>query len=208
MYPINRELTSGMRITTPIIKFFTQNYLEYFIGSDLVSQFLLITIHNYINCKGARYRYVEQIPNLIISLICYVVIACFACLITMFTCGQKLWKRCCINFFTQAILSIFLLYVSIIGSLYPARAINMSLFYGEKVMEILDRDRKQTKKVCDFVKNFWGFHRIRMQNWMLSAKKLAPENQLTYQMRVINASMRLKTLSDIKNLFQYALSAT
>ena len=69
MYPINRDLTPRERLTTPIIKFFTHNYLEYSIDSALVNQFLLLTIHNFIDYKDARYRYLEQIPHLIISLI-------------------------------------------------------------------------------------------------------------------------------------------
>lgn len=208
MYPINRGLTSRERITTPIIKFFIRSYLEYSINSALVNQFLLITIHNFINCKDARYRYLEQIPHIIISLIYYISLTCFACLITIFTLErQELWKRCCITSITQATISLFLVYLSIIGSFSPKRAVHSAIFYGEKIIEIFDRDRKETKKICDFIKNFWESYRIRMQNWMLSAEKLTPQNQLTYQIRIINTSEHLKTLSDIKKLFQYTVSA-
>lgn len=208
MYSINKGLTPGRRITTPIIKFFIRSYLEYSIDSPLVNQFLLITIHNFINCKDARYRYVEQIPHIIISLIYYISLACFACLITIFTWErQELWKRCSITSITQATISLFLVYVSIIGSFSPSRGMDMAVFYGEKVVEIFDRDRKETKKICDFIKNFWESYRIRMQNWMLSAEKLTPQNQVMYQMRVMNTSKRLKTLSDIKKLFRYTVSA-
>lgn len=208
MYPINRGLISEERITTPIIKFFTRSYLEYSIDSALVNQFLLITIHNFITYKDARYRYLEQIPHIVISLIYYLSLACFSGLITIFTWErQGLWKRCCITSITQATISLCLVYLSIIGSFSPSRAIHIALFYGEKVVEIFDRDRKETKKICDFIKNFWESYRIRMQNWMLSAEKLTPQNQLTYQMRIMNTSKRLKSLSDIKKLFQYTISA-
>lgn len=207
MYPINRDLTAEGRVTTPIIKFFTQSYLEYSIDSALVNQFLLITIHNFINYKDARYRYLEQIPYIIISLIYYISLACFACLITIFTWDRELWKWCCITSITQTTISLVLLYLSIIGSFSPPHAIHIALFYGEKVVEIFDRDREETKKICDFIKNFWESYRIRMQNWMLSAEKLTLQNQLTYQIRVMNTSKRLKNLSDIKKLFWYTVSA-
>lgn len=208
MYPINRGLISEERITTPIIKFFIRSYLEYSIDSALVNQFLLITIHNFITYKDARYRYLEQIPHIVISLIYYISLACFAGLITIFTWElQGLSKRYCITYITQATISLCLVYLSIIGSFSPSRAIHISLFYGEKMIEIFDRDRKETKKICDFIKNFWESYRIRMQNWMLSAEKLTSQNQFTYQMRIMNTSKRLKSLSDIKKLFQDTVSA-
>lgn len=209
MYTINRNLTVREGITTPIVKFFTQNYFEYSIDSVLVNQFLLLTIHNFITYKDARYRYLEQIPHLIISLIYYLSLACFACLITPFTWErQGLWKRCCIISITQATISIFLLYVSIIGSLCPTHSMHIALVYGEKVVEIFNREKKETKKICDFIKNFWESYRIRMQNWMLEAEKLTPQNQVIYQMRVMTTSQHLKNLADIKKLFRYTISVT
>ena len=163
---------------------------------------------SFINYKDARYQYLGQIPHIIISLVYYVSLTCFACIITLFTGGhQELWKRCCITSITQATISLFLLYVSIIGTLSPPCAIHIALFYGEKVIEIFDRNRQETKKLCHFIKNFWESYRIRMQNRMVSADKLTPQNQLAYQIRVMTTSKRLKNLSDIKKLFRYTVSA-
>lgn len=203
---IDRDLNAVGSLMNPVIKFVIKMHLRHSIDNILINRFFLSTIQNFIDEKDARYRYVEQIPHTIAALIYYVGLFCFSSIIAIFKLeGRNSYKKLSVTFATQVTFAIYSLYLSIIGSLSPDLAMNITLFCGKKIIEIFDRDEEETKKICDFIKNFWSSYRIRIQNWMLSTQKLTPQNGFNYQMRVMDIHRRVENLSDIKNLFQYAL---
>lgn len=206
---IRRDLTAVEDFINPLIRFFAKTYVKHSIDNVLVNRFFLSTIHNFIEERDARYRYLEQIPHILAALIYYVTLFCFSSIIAIFKVeGQDSCKNLCTTFGIQVTFSLVSLCLSIIGSLSPPHAMNITLFYGEKIIELFDNEKEETEKICEFVKNFWSSYRIRIQEWMLMNQKLRPENKLNYQMRVIDIHRKLKTLSDVRNLFRVAIGIT
>lgn len=203
---IDRNLTTVEDLINPIIKFFAKTYVIHSIDNILINRFFLSTIHNFIDKKDARYRYLEQLPHIIAALIYYVGLFCFSSIVAIFTLqGQDSCKNLCVTLGTQVTFALVSLWLSVIGSLSPTLAMNITLFYGKKVLELFDSDKEETQKVCEFIKNFWSSYRIRIQEWMLSNQKLTPQDGFTYQIRVMDIHRNLKSLSDVKNLFHYTL---
>lgn len=207
MYPIiDRDLTAIEDLINPIIKLFAKTYMKHSIDNILVNRFFLSTIHNFIDKREARYRYLEQLPHIIAALIYYVGLFCFSSIVTIFTLqGKDSCKNLCVTFGTQVTFALVSLWLSVIGSLSPTLAMNITLFYGKKILELFDSNNEETEKVCEFIKNFWSSYRIRIQEWMVINQKLTPKNSFSYQIRVMEIHRNLKTLSDVKNLFHYAL---
>lgn len=207
MDPItDRNLIIREDLMDPVIKFFTKTYVKHSIDNIVINQFFLATIHNFIDKKAARYRYLEQLPHTIAALIYYIGLFGLSSIVTIFTLqGKDSCKNLCVSFGTQMIFVLTSLWLAVIGSLSPPLAMNITLFYGKKVIELFDNNKEETEKICDFIKNFWSSYRIRIQVWMISSQRLTSQNGLNYQIRVMDIHRNLKTLSDVKRLFQYAL---
>lgn len=191
------------------IKFFTKKYLEYSIDNVLINNVFLTTIHNHIDWNDARYRYLEKIPHTIVAIIYHLTLALFSFIIITFkleTAG--LCKKYCINSILQIIMSIASLYLSVLGSISPSSAMNTTLFYGEKIIEIFQTENDEIVSICAFIKNFWEAHYIGIQNWMTSANPLPSQDGHNHSREFSNMHEQIENLSDIKNLFQSALRVT
>lgn len=203
---IDRDLTAIENLINPIVNFFAKTYLKYSIDNIVINRFFISTIHNFIDKKDARYRYVEQLPHIIAALIYYVGLFCVSSIVVIFTLqGKDSYKNLCVTVGTKVTFVLVSLWLSVIGSLSPTLAMDITLFYGKKVIQLFDNNKEETEKICEFIKNFWSSYRIRIQEWMLSNQKLTPQDVFNYQIRVMDIHRNLKTLSDVKKLFQYAL---
>lgn len=196
-------------IRNPTIKFFTKKYLEHSIDNVLINNVFLTTIHNYIHWNDARYRYLEQIPHITVAIIYHLILACFFFIIITFKVENGgLCKQYCISSILQIIMAIASLYFSVLGSISPQVAMNTTLFYGKKIIEMFEGDHDEIVKICAFIKNFWEAHHIGIQNWMISANRLRSQDGRNDSREFRNMHEQLENLSDIKNLFQSALQVT
>lgn len=203
---IHRNYSLIESIRNPAIKFFTKKYLEYSIDNVLINNIFLTTIHNYIHWKDARYRYLAQIPHVTAAIIYHMALAFFCSIIVIFTAGNGgLCKQYCINSILQTVMSIVSLYLSVLGSISPRFSMNTTLFYGEKIIEIFERDKDEIVRLCAFSKSFWEAHCIGIQNWMIAANRLPSQDRRGHEREIRAMHEKIQNLSEIKNLFQHTL---